>query len=97
MILETYAGPRDEVLAETILVRLRNPVFKEDNKTVFPHLSHIFGTTVLWFHAKCAFNNRYGILAYKRIFSHLFCNIALENRDAACDTVITKIEYHGEK
>ena len=94
MILATYDGPRDEVLAETIGVWIRTSMFKEDNNTVFRHLFQIFGTTVLWVHANCAVNTRDGRLAYKRIFSHLFVNNVLDNCDVAYDTVIARIEYH---
>ena len=97
MILATYDGPRDEVLAETIGVWIRTSMFKEDNNTVFRHLFQIFGTTVLWVHANCAVNTRDGHLAYKRIFIHLFGKNVLENPDATCDTAISRIEYHGEK
>ena len=72
-------------------------MFKEYNKTVFRHLSQIFGTNSLLVHAKCVVKTIDGSLAYKRILSHLFGKNSLNNRDVACNTTISISEYHGDK
>ena len=38
IILESCGQPRDEVWANTIGLRIRTPMFKKDNKTIFPYL-----------------------------------------------------------
>lgn len=91
MIMAAYFGSRDEILNETIGVRLITPIFKEDNKTVFCHFLQIFGTNALWAHTKCAVKTRYRRLSYKIIFSHFFGKNVLDNFDAVYDTAIARI------
>ena len=70
---------------------------RSNNKTVFRHLFQIFGTNVLWVHAKFKVKTRDGSLDYKRIFYHLFVKNALDNHNAACNTATARNKYHGEK
>ena len=97
MILYVYARPRNEDTDTDIHVCDCNAMYCMDNKIVLREISHIFIRSTLWVHAKCAVKTRNRRFVYKRIYSHFFGRNALENRNAACETMIERLEYYDKK
>ena len=97
MILSSYAGLWDEATSNDIPVCDRTAVYPTGNKSVFRELTHIFSRSALWVHSKYAVKTRGRWIMYKRIYNHLFGRNVLGNRNAACETMIGRLKYHGEK